>query len=69
MKAVFLDRDGVINKYPGDKKYVTLWKDFHFLPRAKLAIAKLSKKKFKLFVVSNQAGINKGLFTQSALDK
>jgi len=68
MKAIFLDRDGVINKYPGDTKYVTAWKEFRFLPRAKFAIAKLHKNRFKIFIVSNQAGVSKGIFSQEALD-
>ena len=68
MRAVFLDRDGVINKYPGDKKYVTSWKGFAFLPGAKSAIARLHKNKFKIFIISNQAGVGNGLFSQKALD-
>jgi len=68
MKVVFLDRDGVINREPGDTKYVTACREFRFLPKAKLAIAKLHKNGFKLFVISNQAGVNKGIFTQEALD-
>lgn len=68
MKAIFLDRDGVINKYPGDKKYVTSWKEFHFLPKAKSAIAKLCRKKFAMFIISNQAGVGKGIYSQEKLD-
>ena len=68
MKAIFLDRDGVINRYPGDGKYVTSWKEFKFLPKAKKAIAKLYKNRFKIFVISNQAGVNKGIFSQNRLD-
>lgn len=68
MKAVFLDRDGVINRYPGDKKYVTSWKQFRFLPLALEALALLRAKGFKVFVISNQAGIGKGLYSQKALD-
>lgn len=65
---IFLDRDGVINKYPGDTKYVTSWREFRFLPRAKKAIADLSKSGFRIFIVSNQAGVSKGIFTRDALD-
>ena len=68
MRAIFLDRDGVINKYPGDTKYVTCWKDFNFLPKAKEAIAKLHKNGFRIFITSNQAGVGKGIFSQKALD-
>jgi D-glycero-D-manno-heptose 1,7-bisphosphate phosphatase len=67
-KAIFLDRDGVINRYPGDKKYVTRWEDFRFLPKAKKAIAKLHKNRFKIFIISNQAGVSKGIFTKRSLD-
>ncbi|TRZ49655.1 HAD family hydrolase [bacterium] len=68
IKAIFLDRDGVINRYPGDTKYVTAWKDFRFLPGAKQAIAKLYAAGFKLFIVSNQAGVGKGIYSQKKLD-
>lgn len=68
MKIVFLDRDGVINRYPGDKLYVTSLRKFRFLPRAKRAIALLSKVGCKIFVASNQAGVGKGIYTQKTLD-
>jgi len=69
MKAIFLDRDGVINKYPGDKAYVTSLRKFKFLPGAKKAIALLSKAGFKIFVASNQAGIGRGVYSQRTLDQ
>jgi len=69
MKIVFLDRDGVINKYPGDRQYVTSLRKFKFLPRAKKAIALLTKKGFKIFVASNQAGIGGGIYSQRTLDR
>jgi len=68
MKAVFLDRDGVINRYPGDKKYVTDCKGFRLLPGVKRAIAELHRNGFRIFVISNQAGVGKGIFSQRALD-
>ena len=68
MKTIFLDRDGVINKYPGDRLYVTSLRKFRFLPRAKQAIALLSRTGFKIFVVSNQAGVGKGAYSQRTLD-
>lgn len=67
MKVVFLDRDGVINKYPGDRQYVTSLKKFKFLPNAKKAIALLSRKGYKIFVASNQAGVGKGIYSQKTL--
>jgi histidinol-phosphate phosphatase family protein len=68
MKVVFLDRDGVINRYPGDFEYVKSWEEFHFLPKVKPALKKLNEKGFKIFVVSNQAGISKNVYSQEALD-
>lgn len=68
MKAIFLDRDGVINRYPGDTKYVTSWKEFRFLPNAKKAIALLTGKKYSIFVISNQAGVSKGIYSQDTLN-
>ncbi|MFH0855156.1 MAG: D-glycero-beta-D-manno-heptose 1,7-bisphosphate 7-phosphatase [Candidatus Omnitrophota bacterium] len=68
MKVVFLDRDGVINRYPGDKLYVTSVKKFYFLPGVKRAIAKLSKNGFKVFVASNQAGVGRGIYSKRALE-
>jgi len=69
MKVVFLDRDGVINKFPGNGKYVTKVKDFHFIPGSREAIRDLSEAGYTLFVVSNQAGIGKGIFTRDKLDR
>ncbi len=67
-KAIFLDRDGVINRYPGDFKYVQSSKEFKFLPGVKTALNLLVKKGYKLFVISNQAGVGKGLYSQVVLD-
>jgi histidinol-phosphate phosphatase family protein len=68
MKIVFLDRDGVINKYPGDNDYVKSWKEFSFLPNALKAIRDLSRKKFKIFIISNQAGVSKGIYSLKELN-
>lgn len=68
MKVIFLDRDGVINKYPGDSDYVKSWEEFSFLPRVKSALKRLKEAGFKLFIISNQAGVSKGIYSQEALD-
>ncbi|MBU1122351.1 MAG: D-glycero-beta-D-manno-heptose 1,7-bisphosphate 7-phosphatase [Candidatus Omnitrophica bacterium] len=69
MKVVFLDRDGVINKYPGDMRYVTNAAEFVFIPGSIEGIKKLKEKGFKIFVVSNQAGVSKGIYSHKDLDK
>lgn len=68
-KIIFLDRDGVINKYPGRFKYVESLEDFEFLPGSKEAIALLSKNGYQIFVISNQAGVTKGIYSKETLDK
>lgn len=68
MKAIFLDRDGVINRYPGDKEYVKTWGEFHFLPNVKSALKKLTLHGLRLFIISNQAGVSKGIYSNGALD-
>ena len=69
MKVVFLDRDGVINEFPGNGKYVTKVKDFHFIPGAREAIRDLTDYGYTVFIASNQAGVGKGIFTQKKLDQ
>jgi D,D-heptose 1,7-bisphosphate phosphatase len=60
-KAVFLDRDGVINV---DRAYVGLWEDFEFLPGAVEAMRALKQAGFALVVVTNQSGIARGYYTE-----
>ena len=63
-RAVFLDRDGVINAAPynaEEGKYDSPYTlaDFRFLPGAKQAIRLLNQKGWLTIVVSNQPGIAK----------
>ena len=67
--AVFLDRDGVINRYPGDADYVKSWEEFHFLPGVGRALKRLQEAGYLLVVASNQAGVSKGMYSQAALDR
>src|SRR5688572_30844646 len=66
-KIVFLDRDGVINEFPGNGRYVTKLQEFHFIPGALEGICNLTKAGYTIFVVSNQAGVGKGLFSKEKL--
>ncbi len=67
MKIIFLDRDGVINTYPGDGRYVTSWGEFHFLPGVKPALKRLFVSGYKIFIISNQAGVAKGIYSRESL--
>jgi D-glycero-D-manno-heptose 1,7-bisphosphate phosphatase len=67
MRLVFLDRDGVINRFPGKGLYVTNEKEFYLLPRALGGIRLLTRKGFRLVVVSNQGCVSRGLITKAGL--
>ena len=70
-KAIFIDRDGVINKDPGGwtkYSYVTKWDEFFFIDGAVAALKRLKEAGYKVFVISNQGGISKGYFSQKDLD-
>lgn len=60
-KALFLDRDGVINHDPGD--YTTSPDDFELLPGIIPFLQEARAKGYLLVVVTNQAGISKGLYS------
>jgi len=64
--TLFLDRDGVVNKRIVGG-YVECVSGFHFLSAVPEAVA-LCKKKFgRIFVVTNQQGIGKGIMTEEQL--
>lgn len=67
MQAVFLDRDGVINENRSD--HVKSWSEFRFLPNAREAIAELTRAGLKVFVITNQAAINRGLVGRETVDE
>lgn len=66
--VVFLDRDGVINKKPKKGDYVKRWNEFKFLPGSIEAIKLLNQSGYKIFVISNQAGIARGEMRKKDLD-
>ena len=64
---LFLDRDGILNKHlPGD--YVRSWDMWEWLPGVLETMPKLAKKYRRIFIVSNQQGVGKGLMSQADLD-
>ncbi|MBJ6723261.1 D-glycero-beta-D-manno-heptose 1,7-bisphosphate 7-phosphatase [Geomesophilobacter sediminis] len=65
-KAVFLDRDGTINV---EVEYLSRVEDFQFIPGAPLAIKSLKEAGFLLVVVTNQSGIGRGYYDETALER
>ena len=64
--TLFLDRDGVINRRIRGG-YVCEWEEFEFLHGVLDALALLNSRFQRIFVVTNQQGIGKGLMTESDL--
>ena len=65
-KIIFLDRDGTINV---DYNYVHQKDKLTFTPNAAKGLKKLQDAGYKLVVISNQSGINRGIFTQEQCDE
>jgi len=68
MKILFLDRDGVINAFPGNGKYVTKLNEFRFVPGSLDALRILTDEGYSIFVISNQAGVAKGVYSSKKLE-
>ena len=66
LPAIFLDRDGVINKEYPDKKFQN---PLDFFPKTLNALKKIDKKKFAIFIITNQSAIAKGFLTEKKLKK
>lgn len=60
-RAVFLDRDGVIVE---DYGYISKWNKNLLIQGSIEAIKLLNEHNFKVIVVTNQAGVAKGYFTE-----
>ncbi len=65
MKAVFLDRDGVINADRDD--YVKNTRELVIYPFAPAAIRALNEAGWPVFVISNQQGVAKGIIRDEDL--
>ena len=66
-KAVFLDRDGVINKNKID--YVKTLNELEIFPNIETSIKKLKKNNFYVIVITNQSAINRNLMTYEQLNQ
>lgn len=64
-KAIFLDRDGVINHDPGD--YTRSMEEFTVLPTVFDALKQLQAHGYVLVLITNQGGISKGQYTHEAV--
>jgi histidinol-phosphate phosphatase family protein len=66
-KIILIDRDGVINKKAPQGQYVSKWEDFEWIKETRVAMRALAKNGFKFIVITNQAGISRGLIDPEKL--
>ena len=67
LSAVFLDRDGVINRKAPEGDYVTSWARFEFLPGALDGLRLLARAGTPIVVATNQRGIARGRMSEADL--
>lgn len=65
-KAVFFDRDGVLNV---DVAYLYKIEDLRWIDGAREAVAYLSQLGYKIFIVTNQSGIARGYYTVEQMNE
>lgn len=64
-KAIFLDRDGVINK---EVDYLHKAEDFELIEQSAEAILAINRSEFLAIVLTNQSGVARNLFSIEALE-
>ncbi|MDR1659193.1 MAG: D-glycero-beta-D-manno-heptose 1,7-bisphosphate 7-phosphatase [Desulfovibrio sp.] len=65
-RAIFLDRDGTLNRETG---YLHDWSDWQWLPGVPETLALLGHHSYKLVVVTNQSGLARGLYGAEAVSR
>jgi D-glycero-D-manno-heptose 1,7-bisphosphate phosphatase len=65
-KALFLDRDGIINE---DYGYVSTIEEFKFIDGIFELLHFFIQKNYTLFIVTNQSGIGRGYYESSDFEK
>jgi D-glycero-D-manno-heptose 1,7-bisphosphate phosphatase len=71
-RAVFLDRDGVLNALvvrDGIAVSPRVLEDFAIVPDARASVARLKDAGFRVFVITNQPDIARGLMSNAVLDE
>jgi histidinol-phosphate phosphatase family protein len=68
-KILLIDRDGVINRKAPQGEYISRWEDFEWIPETREAMKQLAHKGFQFIVISNQAGIARGIIEPIELER
>ncbi|MCC7237557.1 MAG: HAD-IIIA family hydrolase [Bryobacterales bacterium] len=67
--TVLLDRDGVLNRKPARGEYVRSWDEWEWLPGALDGLRAFRRSGWRVLVISNQAGVARGVIKPGELDR
>ena len=67
-RILLIDRDGTINVKAPQGEYITKWSNFEWIPETRQAMKQLAKAGFKFIVITNQAGIARGMIDPLELE-
>lgn len=67
-RAVFFDRDGVINRKLPEGQYLTRWDQVSFFPDSALAVRRVRDAGFLTVLVTNQRAVAKGFLSKQDLE-
>jgi len=67
-KIILIDRDGVINEKAAKGKYVNCWSEFYWIEQTRQKMQKLAQLGFRFIVITNQAGIGRGVTSSNEVE-
>lgn len=67
-KFIFLDRDGVLNVKASKSNYITKWENWKWIDGSLDALNILTKNGYKIIIITNQAGIARGMMSINDLE-
>jgi len=68
-RILLIDRDGVINQKAPRGEYISTWEEFKWIPEMRQAMKELATRGFKFIVITNQAGVARGMVNTMELDR
>jgi histidinol-phosphate phosphatase family protein len=68
-RILLIDRDGTLNIRPQRGKYLSQWEDFAWAPGALEGLKALAERGFSFALISNQAGVARGMVTRDEVDR
>tara|TARA_A100001011_G_scaffold334303_1_gene362584 strand:- start:91 stop:660 length:570 start_codon:yes stop_codon:yes gene_type:complete len=66
-KIILIDRDGVINEKAPQGEYIKSWKEFELIEDTVQSMRHLANQGFSFIIVTNQAGIARGMVSEKEL--